>query len=248
MSSSSAGLRMKFLGRWILCALIGEVFSPVFRKVFFRDPDYFIAYARNKGKLRSLASSARGGADARYDNPDNDPRGPWKPGRSFCKKPYCKECLPSPAPLASRHFLGPPPATNCVITEDNWKCSTQKRIWWGMTNQGPAFKRFSQRWWGLVPETIWPTLEVGIRRMRRRVLSVFNVISRYSRHPQPVWCDLTNYSALDDEISIVLALLLVQVLPSGVLSLYAGDGGNRDYSFLYVMTLLTSYRRNVSVG
>lgn len=103
---------------------------------------------------------------ARYQNPDGDPRGPWKPVDYW-----------NMASVEDRPNLVYPiknPNTGIDINPDRkaWKFSKEThdkheaegRIWWGAqgTNAVPALKLFlSEVRDGLIPHNWWPHTEVG---------------------------------------------------------------------------------------
>lgn len=98
-----------------------------------------------------------------YKNPDNDPRGLWKPGDLSARNYYSVGRYPITCP-SGRVISGPPQGMY-------WRVSKEKlaerdkdgRIWWGKDgNNVPAIKRFlSEVMSGVVPETIWTYQEVG---------------------------------------------------------------------------------------
>ena len=58
-----------------------KVYSPKSSaKHFSENHDFIVVYARNKEFFQLGLLPRTKEADARYINPDNDPRGPWKPG------------------------------------------------------------------------------------------------------------------------------------------------------------------------
>ena len=67
-----------------------KVFSPKnSAKHFLEDHDFVFVYARNAEKWRpTLLPRSRCSANARYDNPDNDPRGPWMLGDLTARNYY----------------------------------------------------------------------------------------------------------------------------------------------------------------
>src|SRR5690606_28181766 len=56
-----------------------RAYSSVNLKQYFSEShDYILCYARNKTMTGRFGWTRDADADARYKNPDNDPRGPWK--------------------------------------------------------------------------------------------------------------------------------------------------------------------------
>jgi adenine-specific DNA-methyltransferase len=103
---------------------------------------------------------------ARYQNPDNDPRGPWKP------VDYWNMASPEDRPNLVYPIRNP--NTDAVVNPEKkaWKFSpevherhvSEGRIWWGVngTNRVPALKLFlSDVKDGLIPHNWWPHEDAG---------------------------------------------------------------------------------------
>ena len=66
---------------FVAVVLWEKVYSPKSSaKHLSVDQDYVVVYARDGGLWRPNLLPRTSAADARYKNPDNDPRGLWKPG------------------------------------------------------------------------------------------------------------------------------------------------------------------------
>ncbi len=73
------------------------------------DQDYVMIYAISADAWRPNELPRTAQMDSAYKNPDNDPRGPWKPGDLVANKPYSKGIYPITTP-SGRVVAGPPPA------------------------------------------------------------------------------------------------------------------------------------------
>lgn len=124
--------------------------------------DYLVLVAKNKEIWRPNLLPRTEEANARYSNPDNDPRGDWK-SSGLDVRTYSAEYdyeIVTPSGRTVR-----PPAGAC------WRVSktrfaemvTDGRIWFGKDgNNVPAIKRFlSEVKQGITPLTIWTYDEVG---------------------------------------------------------------------------------------
>ena len=154
-----------------------KVYSPKSSaKYLSENHDFIVIYARDKEHFRPGLLPRTEAADARYGNPDNDPRGPWKPGDLSARNPYSKGRYPITCP-GGRVIPGPPPSAYWRFSEERFReLDRDERIWWGEDgNQVPAIKRFLQEVkQGLVPETIWTYREVGhTQKARKTLLEVF---------------------------------------------------------------------------
>lgn len=102
----------------------------------------------------------------RYQNPDNDQRGPWKP------IDYWNIASVDQRPNCVYPIVNPHTGKEVVPTKKSWKFErsthekhiAENRIWWGKdgTNSVPALKLFlSEVKDGMIPHNWWPHEEVG---------------------------------------------------------------------------------------
>jgi len=167
-----------------------KVYSPKSSARFFSENhDYIMVYARRKESFELGLLPRTEEANARYENPDNDKRGPWKPGDLSARNPYSKGVYAIKCP-GGRVIKGPPPGNYWRVSEENlWRLHTDNRIWWGEDkNQVPAIKRFlTEVKQGLVPETIWTYKEVGhTQDAKRSLLDIFGDDFQVFTTPKPV--------------------------------------------------------------
>lgn len=131
-------------------------------KHFSVDHDYIVVYARNAQEWRPELLPRSEEAKARYSNPDDDPRGPWKASDLTARNYYSK---------GQYEVTGPGGKTFSPTVGNYWRVSEDKfhdldednRIWWGPDGSSmPALKRFlSEVKEGVVPQTLWSYEEVG---------------------------------------------------------------------------------------
>ncbi len=153
-----------FGGNNFVATVIWEkVYSPKSSaKYLSENHDYIVVYAKDKPKWKRRLLPRTEEANARYDNPDNDPRGPWKPGDLSARNYYSKGTYRIECP-GGRIIEGPPEGTYWRVSEDVfWDMDDDNRICWGDDgNSTPQIKRFLSEVKDLVPETIWTYREVG---------------------------------------------------------------------------------------
>ncbi|MBI5529025.1 MAG: site-specific DNA-methyltransferase [Deltaproteobacteria bacterium] len=213
-----------------------KVYSPKSSAKFFSENhDYLVAYARRKEDFVLGLLPRTEEANARYANPDNDPRNEWKPGDLSARNPYSKGTYAIKCP-GGRIIKGPPPGRYWVVSEKNfWKLDADNRIWWGEDrNQVPAIKRFlSEVKQGLVPETIWTYKEVGhTQDAKREFLEVFAKDYQEFTTLKPVELikRVIRLSADTEEPAWVLdSFAGTAPTAHAVLSQNAEDGGNRRF-------------------
>jgi adenine-specific DNA-methyltransferase len=150
-----------------------KVYSPKnSARHFSADHDYVVAYARNAEEWRPQLLERTAAMEARYSNPDGDPRGPWKPGDLSARNYYSEGTYPIVCP-SGRRIEGPPSGSYWRYSEARFKeLDADGRIWWGAEgNNVPAIKRFlSEVRQGKVPQTLWTYSEVGHTQDAKREL------------------------------------------------------------------------------
>lgn len=141
-----------------------KVYSPKnSARHFSEDHDYLIVYARNAETWKPYLLPRTEEMEARYSNPDDDPRGPWKPGDLSARNYYGEGTYSIKCP-SGRVIKGPPPGNYWRVSKDKFsELDRDRRIWWGVDgNNVPAIKRFlSEVKAGRVPQTLWTYEEVG---------------------------------------------------------------------------------------
>ena len=127
--------------------------------------DFVLVYAKSDRFQNNLLPRTEESV-ARYSNPDNDPRGPWK------SVDYLNQATPEKRRNLCYDIINP--HNNLIIknTKKAWKYDPQthqrhvdeNRIWWGREglNTVPALKLFlSEVRDGMTPHNWWPHDEVG---------------------------------------------------------------------------------------
>jgi len=132
-------------------------------KHFSEDHDYVLVYAKNAGVWRPNLMPRTDKQNAIYKNPDNDPRGLWRPNNLAARNKYSKGTYSIKCP-GGRVIEGPPKGSYWRYSEKRlWELDRDGRIWWGPTgNNVPAPKIYlSEVKQGVVPQTIWSWQDVG---------------------------------------------------------------------------------------
>lgn len=215
-----------------------KVYSPKSSAQHFSaDHDYVLVYARSSATWIPELLPRTPEMEARYSNPDDDPRGPWKPSGLDARNPYSKGIYAITCP-SGRVIPGPPSGSYWRVSEDKLKeLDRDGRIWWGKDgNNVPAIKRYlSEVKPGKVPQTLWFYQDVG--------------------HTQEAKKELLEFVAFEDTANVLdtvkptrLIQRMLQVAPNAeeadiVLDFFAGsastghavlkqnreDGGNRRF-------------------
>jgi len=127
--------------------------------------DFVLVYAKSDQFQNNLLPRSEESA-ARYNNPDNDPRGPWK------AVDYLNQATPEKRRNLCYDIVNPNTGAVIQNTKKAWKYDPsthlrhveENRIWWGRDgrNTVPALKLFlSEVRDGMTPHNWWPHEEVG---------------------------------------------------------------------------------------
>jgi len=143
-----------------------KVYTPDARASISRSQDYIHIYAKNPSRWKLARNLAERNAIQlrRYKNPDNDPRGPWKPGDSTVQAGHGTPSQFYKLTLPSKKVVGPPSGRCWLYTRPRYEeLLSDNRIWFGAKGNGkPQIKQFlSEVQAGVVPSSWWPYNEVG---------------------------------------------------------------------------------------
>jgi adenine-specific DNA-methyltransferase len=127
--------------------------------------DFVLVYAKSERFQNNLLPRTEE-STARYSNPDNDSRGPWK------AVDYLNQATPEKRRNLCYDIVNPNTGAVIKNTKKAWKYDPQShqrhvdenRIWWGRdgTNTVPALKLFlSEVRDGMTPHNWWPHEDVG---------------------------------------------------------------------------------------
>jgi adenine-specific DNA-methyltransferase len=235
-----------------------KIFSPKNSAQFFsEDHEYIMAYARDIENWRPNLLPRTEEMDARYDNPDDDPRGPWTSGDLTARNYYSEGTYEVTSPTGK--IFRPTMGTYWRISYENFlKLDKDKRIWWGATgNNMPRLKRFlSDVKQGIVPQTLWSYSDVGhTQDAKRELLSILDFKSSEDVFitPKPSTLIKRILQIATDPDSLVLDSFAGSgTTGHAVLALNAEDGGNRRFIMVeqedYAETLTAERIRRVING
>jgi adenine-specific DNA-methyltransferase len=155
-----------------------KVFSPKnSARHFSEDHDYLVAYAKSGETWTPNLLPRTEEMEARYNNPDHDPRGPWTSGDLSARNYYGEGTYSVTCP-SGRVIEGPPPGTYWRVSKPKFdELDRDRRIWWGADGDNmPRLKRFlSEVKDGRVPQTLWTYEEVGhTQEAKKELISLVN--------------------------------------------------------------------------
>lgn len=211
-------------------------FSPKNTAQYFsEDHDYLLVYAKNKADWRPNLLERSEDMQARYSNPDNDPRGPWTSGDLSARNFYGEGTYAITTPTG-RVIPGPPPGMYWRVKESKFKdMDADRRIWWGDAGDNqPRIKRFlSEVKQGVVPQTLWFHGDVGhTQDAKKELLQVMDFANSGDVFvtPKPTSLIQRILELGTDEDAIVLDSFAGSgTTAHAVLAQNAKDGGNRKF-------------------
>jgi adenine-specific DNA-methyltransferase len=225
-------------GNFVAQIIWQKVYAPKNTADWFsEDHDYVLVYAKNKALWRPNKLARTPEMEARYKNPDNDPRGPWKPENMSARNRYDAGMYPVTSP-SGRVISGPPTGRYWVIDEAKFKAlDADRRIWWGADgNNAPAVKKFlSEVSTGRTPQTLWTYEDVGHTQDAKKTLLKYvdfqhteNVLN--SVKPVELLQRVLQLAGQPNDGDIVLDFFSGSATTAhAVLKQNAEDGGNRRY-------------------
>jgi adenine-specific DNA-methyltransferase len=189
---------------------------------FSEDHDYLLCYARNADLWIPNPLPRTQEQDARFTNPDDDPRGPWISSPVQARNYYSRGLYPITTP-GGRVIDGPPPGRYWSISEERFReLDADGRVYWGPErNNVPRIKRFlSEMDGGRVPQTIWGHSEVGHNQTAKQEL-----INRVKFASAESTFDTPKPTAL---VRQMLRLATSPASSDIVLDFFAGSGATAD--------------------
>ncbi|SDT74921.1 site-specific DNA-methyltransferase [Actinoplanes derwentensis] len=204
---------------------------------FSEDHDYIVVFARNRERWQPRPLARTEAMEARYRNPDGDPRGPWKAENMSARNRYDAGVYPITTP-SGRVIDGPPRGSYWRVSRQRFdELNDDDRIWWGAGGDNvPAVKRFlSEVSAGRTPQTLWPYDEVGHTQDAKRTLLRYvpfehtaNVLN--SVKPVELVQRVLQLAGRPDDGDIVLDFFGGSATTAhAVLAQNRADGGNRRF-------------------
>lgn len=122
---------------------------------FSESHDYVLVYSKNRLRFRLERFARTEAQDARYKNPDKDPRGNWTSGPLQRNEARDYAIFPIVSPTGKEHW--PPKGTSWRFTKEKMvELISENRIWFGEHgNNVPRLKRFLSDVSDTVPATTW---------------------------------------------------------------------------------------------
>lgn len=176
-------------GNFLAQVVWERAYSPInLMKHFSPSHDYILCYAKNINCAVCNGIARSDEANERYSNPDNDPRGLWKPS-DLSVGPAVQENI-YPIITPSGRVVEPPAGRSWRLSEKAFSERLQaNRIWFGLNgNNVPSMKRFLSelKKSGVTPMTIWKYTEVDHSQGATQKLAKLFDGKKYFDYPKPV--------------------------------------------------------------
>ncbi len=139
---------------------------------FSDNHDHILVYAKDKDNWRPNLLPRTEEMNARYKNPDNDPRGDWKAIPLHAKSGSTRETVYF---LNGREWIPPAGTFNRYSQKTLVEAEKDNRIYFGRNRSSvPVMKKFLVNVGDVVPKTIWLYDEVGSNDDAKREVKQFN--------------------------------------------------------------------------
>ena len=210
-----------------------RAYSPInLMKHFSPSHDYILCYAKNIELAICNGGTRSSKANNRYSNPDNDPRGVWKPS-DLSVGPAVTENIYTITTPSGRN-VEPPAGRSWSLSRKAFRDRLlDNRIWFGPDGNGvPSMKRFLSelRKSGITPMTIWKYTDVDHSQGATQKLAQLFDGKKYFDYPKPVELLKRCLSLYINKDSLVLDFFSGSATTAhAVMQLNAEDGGNRKF-------------------
>ena len=220
-------------GNFLAQVVWERAYAPInLMKHFSPSHDYIVCYAKDVDLAICNGIPRSSEADARYSNPDNDPRGVWQSDNLSVGPAIEANIYPITTP--SGRVVEPPAGRSWRLSANAFaERLRQNRIWFGSDGNGvPRMKRFLSelRKTGVTPMTIWKYEEVGHSQDATKALAGIFDGKKYFDYPKPVDLIKRCISLYSSPDSLILDFFSGSATTvHAVMQLNAEDGGKRKY-------------------
>ena len=228
-----------------------RAFSPVnLKKHFSESHDYILCYAKSIADAICNGLPRSSEADGRYNNPDNDSRGPWTSG-DLSVDPRVESRVYEITTPSGRKIM--PPSGYCWrLDEDTFKqYVADNRIWFGESGDNvPRIKRFlSDVKQGITPMTIWKYADVGHSQEASKSLKKLFDGTAVFDYPKPVELIKRCIQLYGDSDCVVMDFFSgTATTAHAVMELNAEDGGNRKYVMIQLPEVIDEKTEAYKIG
>ncbi|WP_024400420.1 site-specific DNA-methyltransferase [Streptococcus suis] len=209
-----------------------RAFAPVnLKKHFSESHDYILVYAKNVEFAVNHGIPRSEDSNSRYQNPDNDVRGPWTSGDLSVGPAVPSNIYEIISPSGRSIF--PPSGRSWLLSKERFEeFIADNRIWFGANGDNvPRIKRFLSEVKNTVtPMTIWKYADVGHSQSASQDLKKLFDGKAYFTYPKPVPLMKQIVQLYSEKDGLILDFFAGSATTAdAVMQLNAEDGGNRKY-------------------
>ena len=220
-------------GNFVACIVWQKIHSiKNDAKYFSENHEYALVYAKNINSIKLNLLPRTEEMNARYKNPDSDPRGAWQSGDLVASGERSNGHFIVKSPKTGKEF-DVPQGKHWVYSQENLlTLVNDNQIWFGDDgNSFPRKKRFlSDVQDGRTPNTLWLCDEVGHNQTAARELKALFDDNKYFDFPKPVSYIQQMLLLGTSKESIILDFFSGSATTAhAVMQLNAEDGGHRKF-------------------
>lgn len=220
-------------GNFVACIVWQKIHSiKNDAKYFSENHEYALVYAKNINSIKLNLLPRTEEMNARYKNPDNDPRGAWQSGDLVASGERSNGHFIVKSPKTGKEF-DVPRGKHWVYSQENLlTLVNDNQIWFGDDgNSFPRKKRFlSDVQDGRTPNTLWLCDEVGHNQTAARELKALFDDNKYFDFPKPVsYIQQMLLLGTSKESTILDFFSGSATTAHAVMQLNAEDGGHRKF-------------------
>ncbi len=194
--------------------------------------DHILLYTKNKDQWSPHLFPRPAELNAKYTNPDNDPRGPWY-STNLSVKTYSEKndyIIESPAGLK----FSPPPSRCWGVSEEKFQeLFKDNRIWFGKDGKSRPYQKtyLSEVQDGIVPTTLWSHHEAGHNiEAKSEIRKLFDNSTGLFDTPKPTRLIERALQMASDKESIILDFFAgSSTTAHSVMLANSKDGGSRKF-------------------
>lgn len=199
--------------------------------------DYILMYAKNIQAFTIGRLPRTEEANARYSNPDNDPRGVWMSGNLLVKTYSALYDYPVTTP--SGRIVTPPTGRCWRLSKDSFMQKVKEnRIWFGDDGDGvPRLKRFitELRHEGLTPTSILHYEDVGhSQEGAQKVAKILGGLFFTGPKPVRLLQHLMTLANLEDDDTVLDFFSGSATTAHAVMNLNSEDGGHHKFIMVQI--------------
>ena len=225
-------------GNFVACIVWQKIHSiKNDAKYFSENHEYALVYAKNINSIKLNLLPRTEEMNARYKNPDNDPRGAWQSGDLVASGERSNGHFIVKSPKTGKEF-DVPRGKHWVYSQENLlTLVNDNQIWFGDDgNSFPRKKRFlSDVQDGRTPNTLWLCDEVGHNQTAARELKALFDDNKYFDFPKPVsYIQQMLLLGTSKESTILDFFSGSATTAHAVMQLNAEDGGHRKFIMVQI--------------